>query len=236
MKKRDDEAFLDRVRIESGVFDGKFPIPPHDDFIVSQKEDVGSDWAVAADGDSRPDSSPLEAAAGKILRALSASMKESRAKLPALFKFVNRGAAGILEPAEFLEGLVRLGIVEENELSPDTIVRMMVAVDPEFDGRIYYTTLNRAISMAVRPAGRTQAPDWATRTRETAPAATYGESLPFEAVKVDLHARSLYFFDRSFEKFRRQQKALLHEFGETASAGQVSDCLKGDQSQDSPNR
>lgn len=121
----------------------------------------------------------------------------------------------MLEPQEFLVGLVRLGIVEDGELSVHDVVQAMTTIDPNFDGRVSLPVLNRAVNAAHKVQGeRTQAAQQVERQFQAKLSTSYSESLPVEVVKVDRESRSLFNFERSFEKFRSQQRILLAHHNE----------------------
>jgi hypothetical protein len=93
----------------------------------------------------------------------------------------------------------------------------MRTIDPSFDGRVNIPVLARAINAAHKVQGqRTQVAQQTEKMKAQVAQCTYCDSLPVEIVKVDRESRSLFNFERSFEKFRAQQRILLdfhHELG-----------------------
>merc|ERR1712039_301686 len=136
--------------------------------------------------------------------------RNSRGKLSHLFKTENKGTPGALEPEEFLKGLVRFGIVGEKELTEHDIIEALLAIDPTFDGRVNLPTLGRAVAVAQGlQKQRAQAAERVKQQHQTKLSNSYSETLPVDVVKVDWQARSLFDFERSFERFRAQQRELL---------------------------
>lgn len=128
---------------------------------------------------------------------------------------MNRGTIGVLEPSEFLEGIVRLGIAHEGQFTVEEIIQAMALIDPNFDGRVNFTALERAVA-AARGVQRQQAQEAErlAQQHEKKVTQSYGEALPIEIVKVERQPKSLFDFERAFERFRKQQKELLAHHGE----------------------
>eukprot|EP00933_Yihiella_yeosuensis_P082393 TRINITY_DN96255_c0_g1_i1.p1 TRINITY_DN96255_c0_g1~~TRINITY_DN96255_c0_g1_i1.p1 ORF type:complete len:473 (+),score=63.92 TRINITY_DN96255_c0_g1_i1:61-1479(+) len=202
-----DEAFLEQVRFESGMFDGKWRDPMLDRVALVHEEPrpgYGDEAEVTKD------------LAIRLFLAIEQVRVEHKSTLAHLFRSVNRGVVGVLEATEFIEGLEKLHIIDQGELSIDDVSKVAALTDPEFDGRINLPALSKSISAAkFWHAQKTQAygKNDLTNKKQTF---TYGKSLPVEIVKVDRAPRSVCDFQRSFEKFRQQQESLLFLHKESA--------------------
>eukprot|EP00913_Durusdinium_trenchii_P007052 g6634.t1 len=135
----------------------------------------------------------LTTLAKHIFLSLHSVMRKRRATLKHLFKYVNHGVPGILEPAEFLEGLQRLGIVERG----DEVHRCVQATRAICGQKVFKDHLNRGNTTILESR-----PVWA-------PTNLYSESMPVEKVKVEMKPKSLWDFECSFEQLRQQQHELL---------------------------
>lgn len=218
--KRREEYFLEQVRHEQGVFEARWRDPMLDRVALTPQEDDSleqrrTSMLVTARGTSQS----VEDIATRIILGLEAALRENRGKLPHLFRAVNQGVIGVLEPSEFLEGLCRLKILERGELREDDIVEVMIAVDADFDGRINFSFLDRAIANA-KQMRKQHSQGLETRLDETRPQTvpTYGKAAPVPIVKVDRIPKSLCNFEMSFDKFRKQQRELLLVHNETPTA------------------
>eukprot|EP00403_Amphidinium_massartii_P031250 CAMPEP_0178389586 /NCGR_PEP_ID=MMETSP0689_2-20121128/10199_1 /TAXON_ID=160604 /ORGANISM="Amphidinium massartii, Strain CS-259" /LENGTH=455 /DNA_ID=CAMNT_0020010053 /DNA_START=67 /DNA_END=1434 /DNA_ORIENTATION=- len=215
-----DDMILERRRFENGVFEGRWRLPGRDPtldrtagVVVEPDEEQGIDteWVGLPDDElSEP-----RRLASCILFGLDTALTKNRAKLSHLFKGVEKSAPGTLEPSEFLKGLIRLGIVQSDEVGPGAIIEAMSEVDSNFNGRVEFPTLERAIQ-AARLVRRRQAEAEHLHRKQQHKiiAQSYSESLPVEVIKVDRDSRSLVIFQRSFEKFRKQQRDLLVQHNE----------------------
>ncbi|CAE8631333.1 unnamed protein product, partial [Polarella glacialis] len=217
LAKKRDESYLEQVRYETGVWEGRWRDPMLDKNGLALLED-GSAGNQKSTAHSLENVEEVEGIATRIVLALDQALYEHRGKLGHLFKAVNRGVPGVLEPPEFLEGLLRLRIVDQGELTEENIIEVMSLIDPDFDGRVILDTLNRAIANS-RSARKliTQASGLLSseEARPDSRHATYGKAAPVEMVKVDRMPKSLCNFEMSFEKFRKQQRELLTVHNET---------------------
>jgi len=210
VRKREEDAMLEHIRFEQGQFEGRWKAPVlSDTTLAAQKDETQHGrrfaWQDQAAGD-RPD------LAVWILLGLDFAMREHRAKLTHLFRYqgVNRGVPGVLEPAEFLEGLRRLRLLDQYpaDVTEADLLEMMYEVDPDFDGRVSLPNLSTAIS-AIKASFLEEFEGAQHEQAQAKTVETYGERLPLQKVKVDKVPRSLFMFEQSFAKFRRQQSRLL---------------------------
>jgi len=211
--KNREEKLLEQVRFEKGMYEGKFRDPMFETGkLPEERPQEKHDW-LAADHEDMHSTQQLSA---RILFGLQQCLRTSRGKITRLFQAENRaGPQGVLEPEEFLAGLVRLGVVEDGELSVDYIVEALSIIDPSFDGRVNLPVLQRAVNAAHKVVGqRIQEAQQVERQFQSKLSTSYGESLPVEIVKVDRESRSLFNFEQSFEKFRSQQRELLASHNE----------------------
>jgi len=209
-----EEKLLEQVRFENGMYEGKFrdPMLERGGLLPEERPEERHDWLSV----SKEDMHSSQQLASQLLFGLQNCLRINRGKLTKLFKPENRsGPIGVLEPEEFLTGLVRLRVVEDGKMSVDAIVEAMSIIDPNFHGAISLPVLGRAVNAAHQIEGqRTQAAQQVERQHQAKLSTSYSESLPVEVVKVDRDSRSLFNFERSFEKFRAQQRSLLEQHGE----------------------
>eukprot|EP00931_Biecheleriopsis_adriatica_P115493 TRINITY_DN91284_c0_g1_i1.p1 TRINITY_DN91284_c0_g1~~TRINITY_DN91284_c0_g1_i1.p1 ORF type:complete len:504 (+),score=80.71 TRINITY_DN91284_c0_g1_i1:46-1512(+) len=208
--KRRDEHFLEFWRFEQGVYDGRWRDPMLDSMGMHLKQDdppskQHSAWA--AWRAKQDDDQPLDLSS-RLLQSLAEALREHRAKLCHLFGYVNRGVPGILEPSEFLEGLQRLRILEPGELTELDLIEVMRNIDPNFDGRVNYQALNKAIVSYKNLIAHRKAEAYDRREVEAYEPENYGTSVPVETVRIDLQPRSRCDFEASFDKFQFQQTQL----------------------------
>lgn len=206
--KHREEKLLEQVRFEQGMYEGKWrdPMLATKGELPEEAQAEHHDWLDY----NTEDMHDKQQLGSRILFGLQNCLRNCRGKITDLFKAENRkGPTGVLEPEEFLAGLVRLGVVEDGELNEDNIVQAMSTIDPNFDGRVNLPIIARAVNAAHKITGqRLQATQQLERQHQAKLSTSYSESLPVEVVKVDRESRSLFNFERSFEKFRSQQRVL----------------------------
>lgn len=218
--KEREERLLEHVRFEKGMYEGKWrdpllerhPETGKQGHLPEENPEEKHDWL----GGDHQEMDSKQQLGSRILFGLQRSVRECRGKMTNLFKTENKsGPAGVLEPQEFLAGLVRLGVVEDGEISVEDVIHAMTTIDPNFDGHVNVPTIARAVNAAHKVQGqRTQANAQAEKQHQKQLSTSYSESLPVEVVKVDRESRSLFNFERSFEKFRHQQRVLLAHHNE----------------------
>jgi hypothetical protein len=213
LDKHRQEKILEQVKFETGVFDGRWrdPVLEQKGQLPEEAPEERHEWL----GNEKEDMHSTQQLGSHILFGLQNCLRTSRAKLTSLFWAEGKGHPGVLEPAEFLKGLERLGIVEEGELTLDDVVEAMTTIDPNFDGRVNLPIISRAIATATKiQSEQTKAAQQRALQYQDKISHSYSESLPVEVVKVDRESRSLFNFERSFEKFRNQQRLLLANHNE----------------------
>ncbi|CAE7340782.1 unnamed protein product [Symbiodinium necroappetens] len=219
VRKRDQERFVEAVRFEQGHFEGRFADPLIKNSGYPNDEMLNETHAIGAE-DSTPDGSPqlawgleagetYEAMATHIFLGLHQAMREHHARLPHLFKPVNRGVPGVLEPAEFLEGLQRLRIVEKGQVSIQQLLEVMYELDPDFDGRIILSHVRKCIAATRALVNASQPGASENDLTNLLPADAYCQRVPVQRVVVERQPKSIWDFERSYEKFRNQQHELL---------------------------
>jgi hypothetical protein len=156
--------------------------------------------------DSQTDMSNITLLATHILSSLQTCLRNSRGGLNGVFQV----DMGMLEPEEFLSGLIRLGIVADGELSVEQLVEVLPHIDATFDGYVNLASVAKAVNAARKTQGQQQG----DRQNKAKANASYCESLPVEVVKVEKEPRSLFDFERQYEKFRKQQRVLLEHHNE----------------------
>jgi len=207
--QRRGEAVLEQARFENSVYEGRWRDPLLDTggHLPEEAPAERHGWLGLAE----EDKDPAQSAASRVLFGLEDCLSTCRSRLTELFNSEQKGLRlKVLEPEQFLRGLVRLGVVREGELSMGDVVTVASIIDPSFDGRINLPVLSRAIAAARSvKVQRAQASRMLRQQHQEKLSTSYSESLPVEVVKVDRECRSLFNFERSFEKFRSQQRALL---------------------------
>lgn len=212
--KNREEKLLEQVRFEKGMYEGKWrdPMLETKGQLPEEAPEERHDWL----GTEKEEQHSMQQLGSRILFGLQSYIRDRRGRINDLLKAENRsGPTGVLEPKEFLAGLVRLSIVEDGELSEDDVVHAMTSIDPNFDGRVYLPIIARAVNTAHKVQGqRTQATQQLERQHQAKLSTSYSESLPVEVVKVDRESRSLFNFERSFQRFLTQQRTLLAHHNE----------------------
>lgn len=203
-----EEARLEQARFEKAVCDGcwrdplldaRGEVPP----VAAPEE---HEW-LDLPNDSM---TPAQQTASKILFGLCDVLKRFKGGLLSLFAAENMGGPGVLEPASFLRGLERLGVLCEHEVSMGALLQAIATIHQSSDGRVRLLALGRAVSVArgVRQRQR-QATEQLKQERQVFLSTKYSATLPVDVVKLDRESKSLYEFERSLQKFRTQQKELL---------------------------
>jgi len=207
--RRREEGHIEQVAFENGVFEGRWRHPTLDG-EPQQAALADLSWM----NGSVDDMDEPHRLAHFMLLGLDEAMRAQRGKIRHLFAWEDQGP-GILEPGAFLAGLLRLGIFDEGEVTEASLTKAMYLVDSAFDGRVNLVSLKRAVSIATAlRIQRDKEAQEADQKDQEQKANMYHESLPVENVRVDRHPRSLYNFERSFEKFLRQQRDLLAQHGD----------------------
>mmetsp|Transcript_4042 Transcript_4042/g.12047 ORF Transcript_4042/g.12047 Transcript_4042/m.12047 type:complete len:458 (+) Transcript_4042:254-1627(+) len=213
MDKHREEAVLEHARFENGVFEGRWRDP-----LLETKGQLPEpaplechDWLSMPEGEL----SDRQRLASRIVFGLFDAMRSFRGSLTALFAAESRGGPGVLEPAEFLHGLVRLGVLKQREVTLDRLVQAIPVIDQSSDGRVRLPAAARAVAVARAVRKKQQhATEQLHQQRQVFLSTKYSESLPVDVVKLDKEPKSLYNFERSMEKFRSQQRALLVQHNE----------------------
>lgn len=214
--KNREEKLLEQARFEKGMYEGKWkdPILERAGQLPEEGPEEQHDWLFSE----KEEMHATQQLASRILFGLQSALRKSCGKISSLFNTENKkfnGTQGVLEPEEFLAGLVRLQVVEDGELTVDAVVEAMTIIDPNFDGRVNLPVISRALTAARKVQGvRTQVAQQEEKQHQAKLSTSYSESLPVEVVKVDRESRSLFNFERSFEKFRNQQRILLAHHNE----------------------
>jgi len=219
LDRNHDEASLEKELHEDGCFRGRWCHP-----LRSKPAGLGQgsqlhdgpldhhDWMQQ----DLSDQDEAAAVASRVLSGITRALQENHSTVPHLFRAHNHGAQGALEIEEFMEGLVRLQVLGyEDVTSLKVLSEAMTLIDPDFDGRVNYPALNRAVAAAQNAQRKQRRARSAGHSRGSmVTSAIYGAELPIDVVKVDRNSKSVYDFNRSQEVFQRQQTALLAHHGE----------------------
>lgn len=218
LDRNHDEAHLEKECHEDGSFGGRWCHPRRSKAGTHLQHGPVEhhDWMqqdLSGLGDS-------EMLASRILAGITRALQEQHSTVPRLFWSVNRGAQGVLEIEEFMEGLVRLQVVDYDEIdSLKVLSEAMTFIDPDFDGRVNYPALNRAVTAAQNAQRKQRRASSAGRFQGSLATSTnYSNELQVEVVKMDKNSKSVCDFNRSKDTFRRQQTALLAQHGERVDA------------------
>jgi len=215
LDKRREETFLEKICFERGVFEGKWTDPLLDGgaAVLLPDPEEKHDYLQSE----RDDEVAAKRNASRILFGLERAMREGRGNLQNLFRAVNKNTPNVLETDELLAGIIRLGIVQPGELAISDVVEAMLVIDPAFDGRVNFPVLSHALAATQRVhKQKVSAQEMAARQDQHIEHNTYHSSLPVDVVKVDWRSRSLFDFERDFEKFRHQQRTLLAQHNEAS--------------------
>jgi len=221
LDRNHDEACLEQERHEDGNYGGRWchPVRSKPTANLTDGPLTHHNWMEQELSDQ--DESAL--LASRVISGITRALQERHSTLQRLFWCVNRGCSGVLEIDEFMEGLVKLQVLEYDEVSSlRLLAEAMMLLDPDFDGRVNLPALTRAVTaaqavqrkplQALQPKVRSQS---AGRFRgSTATLASYGAELPVEVVKVDKNSKSVCDFNRSRDMFHKQQAAMLAYHGE----------------------
>eukprot|EP00928_Gymnodinium_smaydae_P090354 TRINITY_DN74175_c0_g1_i1.p1 TRINITY_DN74175_c0_g1~~TRINITY_DN74175_c0_g1_i1.p1 ORF type:complete len:462 (-),score=109.23 TRINITY_DN74175_c0_g1_i1:114-1499(-) len=213
LDKRRDEQVLEQARFEHGVFEGRWRDPLLDmPYIAEPPPETHLVWLDLPEEEMTPE----QVLAAAMLFRLDGLTKKSRGHLYQLVCDKNGGALGVLEVDEFLKSLVKIGCVEEGELTHDTVIGILSVVDPAFDGRVNVPTLGRAVKAAgVVRSRRERESLQLQKQHQVKMRASYSEKLAIDVVRLEHSFSSLLNFQRSFSKFMAQQKELLEHHTES---------------------
>jgi len=214
------EGGFEQQRYEEGNFQGKWAHPLNcrqSNFISDDTENHPVNiWM----DQSLEESDEVALLASRILSGLTHALQARHSTLPRLFWAVNGGTPRVLDLEEFIDGLVRLQILEGAEVvTLKVLSEAMSLIDPNFDGRVNYPALSRAITAAQGVQRRYSQRQAANRACDGFKGPTvdvctrYGPDLPAEHVTVT-NSKSVYDFSKTMEKFRKQQATLLSYHGE----------------------
>jgi len=146
LDRKREEAHVEQVKFEHAVYEGRFRDPTIE--LGGNAPEEGPPEYHGWLGEATENLGRSQQVAARILFGIEQALRKSHGKLQHIFKHVNAGTKGVLEPEEFLEGLIRIGIIHSEELTVEDIVDVMNVIDPAFDGRINFGTLSRALSSA----------------------------------------------------------------------------------------
>lgn len=221
MDNQREDAILEQLRFERGVFAGQWTDPAQDCKAFSGRPVEEYAWLEIE----MDDMTPGQQAASKLLFKLEEIVNRKRCKLQNLFASENKGTLGVLEVDEFVAGLVKVGCVQASEMTADRLISIMSTIDPAFEGRVKLPALNRAVNAArgVRMR-KEEKQEQLRKQRQVKLQACYSESLPVDIVKVDHPASSLLDFNRSFQKFMNQQEMLLEQHSEREGVPAQVEC------------
>lgn len=213
LDKKREEVFLEKIRFEQGVFEGKWRDPLLDggEAVLQPDPEEKHDFLRSDDHDA-----PAKRNASRILFGLEKALRKGRGNLQNLFRAVNKNTPNVLETEEFLAGIIRLGIVKPGELAISDVVETMLVIDPTYDGRVNFPVLSRALA-ATQSAHKQKVSEKETAEKQDHHLEhhTYHASLPVDVVKVDWRTRSLFDFERDFDRFRQQQQDILQQHNES---------------------
>jgi len=218
LERQREESVMEHVCFENSCWEGRHREPGRDPVLDKTapipEDDAGEGYGwIALPAEEL--TTQVRRNASRILYGIVDALRETRGKLTHLFKPVTRATPGVLEPEDFLEGLIKIGIVNDGELLIDDIVEAMTIIDPKFDGRVNFPALGLAVAAAQRAQiAASQASERMQQQREVKLSQSYSESIPVEVVSVDRESRSRCIFERSFEKFKSQQRVLLSHHDE----------------------
>lgn len=134
------------------------------------------------------------------------------------------GTRSKLNDEAFLKALAKdRGLRKDSQCrvihSVASLVEVMHVIDPSFDGRVNLPKVARAIAAARGVQNqRAKQTEIAKQQHHEKIMHSYSETLPVEVVKVDRESRSLFNFQRSFNKFREQQMELLKQHNEVVKS------------------
>lgn len=209
-----EEAGLEHEKFEEGTFGGRWchPVRPKKEHLT--KENVEPHRWMEQELNNAGEADLM---ASRILAGITRKLQEHHSTVPRLFKPVNihSQAHGELELEDFIDGLMRLHILEDDEpVTLKVLSEAMSLIDPHFDGRVNYPALQRAVKAAQLVQRKPTRPRSGIAPRGSKATSTiYGAELPHEVVKVDMNSRSVYDFNTSKDLFAKQQRALLVEHG-----------------------
>jgi len=213
-----EEAGLEQARYEEGNFEGRWCHP-----IVCRRSNYIKEGPVQHPAGNwmeqdLENSSPAALLASRILSGLTHELQARHSTLPRLFNAVNVGAPGVLELGEFMDGLVRLRILDgrDEAITLKLFSEAMSYIDPDYDGRVNYPALKRAITDA-QQVQRTERQAQAAADHQVKAVGldhSYGTRVHVEVVNVDKKSKSVFDFNRSMDMFRKQQAVLLSQHGE----------------------
>lgn len=214
-----DENVLEHVRHEEGTFEGRWCHPvKHRSATHLHDGPLGHfDWMEQE----LSESDEAELLASRILAGITRTLQEEHTTVSRLFKPVNRACQGVLEMEEFMEGLTRMHIIEYEDVTSLKLLSDVVSLlDPDFDGRVTFPALARAVQAAQQVQTKHAKATNATLKKQVITAKAggpygHGEKIiPVEVVKVDMNSKSKFDFIRSRDEFLQQQKDLLIHHGE----------------------
>lgn len=216
MDNDQEEAGLEQTRFEDGNFGGRWCHPvqcKRGNYMQDGPMEHPVEHWMEQDLENCGEAALL---AHRILAGITRALQDRHSTLKSLFWAVNQGCPGVLELEEFMEGLVRLHILEDDtDITFKMFSEAMCLIDPDFDGVVNYPALTRAISAAQAVQRKHSRPRaGAGQKGPTAASTGYGGGLHVEVVKVDKNSKSVLDFTRSMGMFKQQQVELLLHHGE----------------------
>jgi len=218
-----ENANLEKLLHENGTCEGKW----HDPRLDPKKTHAPWKHPPAIDHPTGDHSwiaragNEAENLASSIIFGIQRALRENRSTLPRLFHAFTHGqnalAQGVLRVEDFMEGLVRLHVLDTVKVATKVLMDAMSVIDPMFDGYVYFPPLREALRAADafkrhERDGSSSASATCSGRRADA-TAVYSDSLRMDVVKV-CEGKTLNDFERMSAKFRNQQVELLEQHGE----------------------
>eukprot|EP00931_Biecheleriopsis_adriatica_P108258 TRINITY_DN82588_c0_g1_i1.p1 TRINITY_DN82588_c0_g1~~TRINITY_DN82588_c0_g1_i1.p1 ORF type:complete len:429 (-),score=72.18 TRINITY_DN82588_c0_g1_i1:103-1206(-) len=223
LHKRREEAVIEHARFESGVFDGCWRDPLLDSKGALPEPGPAEDheWMGTAALDymvGREDELCLSEgrhAALRLVVGLDMALRQAKSRLSDIFNAENSGPKCQFEPTEFLQGLVRLKVLSTAGFDEETLCQAMSVIDPSFDGHISLPVLSRALKAVracISPSRRVSSKmSFTTCSGEKDHGEEICPTTKVPKIRVEWQEDSISSFQKSFTKFKSQQKQLLDQ-------------------------
>lgn len=208
-----EEADVDQKCLQEGMYGGRWchPVRPPSGRILNDRQHPFA-WM----DQSLSDLNASARLASRVLAGIASALQENHSTIPRLFWAVNRGAKGILDLEEFREGLLRMHVLENGEVTLKDLADAAFFIDPDFDGQVNYPSLTKAITATQMLQRKHAVTSSLARGRRSSTPTTssYGAGIPVDVVKLDKRPKSTFDHNKMRELFEKQQSALLAHHGE----------------------
>lgn len=141
LKHQVENEKFEEIQFQNGVFNGRWRDPTIDGPLDDDPPPDKLEWLA----DAPENQSLIRRKATRILFGLDHLVAKSRVRVTDLFRGFDNDGSGTLEPHEFHNGLMKLGVVAHDEITEGEILQILKVIDGNFDGHVSLPELTKVL-------------------------------------------------------------------------------------------